>query len=196
MKHEENHQEWHNTTSKDKRERIALRNARWRMLELLKIEHVLNTMFILEYRLADHNFEKKLEEQLENDWSLDEPPCRVSMKNSGNKRMIERKGSWKHKVKPCDDLDGASRRDNAENLELQKRKDEASRTKNVTDEQLWKEKTRSLGWNNNKNYVMCILHQFKLMRSNRFGILLILVERIEERYCSTWEGLDGTTDGI
>ena len=42
--------------------------------------------------------------------------------------MIKRKRGWKHKVKPCDDLDGASRQDNAENLELQKRKDEASRT--------------------------------------------------------------------
>ena len=38
--------------------------------------------------------------------------------------MIERKRSWKHKVKPCDDLDGASRRDNAKNLDLWKRKDE------------------------------------------------------------------------
>ena len=31
-------------------------------------------------------------------------------------------------MKPCNDLDGASRRDNAENLELRKRKDEASRS--------------------------------------------------------------------
>ena len=31
-------------------------------------------------------------------------------------------------MKPCDDLDGASRQDNVENLELQKRKDEASQT--------------------------------------------------------------------
>ena len=53
---------------------------------------------------------------------LDEPSCRASMKNSGNKRMIERKRSWKYKVKPCNDLDGASRRDNRENLELQKEK--------------------------------------------------------------------------
>ena len=29
-------------------------------------------------------------------------------------------------MKPCDDLDGASRRNNAENLELRKRKDEAT----------------------------------------------------------------------
>ena len=50
------------------------------------------------------------------------------MKNSGNERMIERKRSWKHKVKPCDDLDGALRRYNQENLELRKRKDETSRT--------------------------------------------------------------------
>ena len=42
--------------------------------------------------------------------------------------MIERKRSCKHKVKPCNDLDGASRRDNRENLELRKREDEASRT--------------------------------------------------------------------
>ena len=43
---------------------------------------------------------------------------------------------------------------------------------------------------------MPILHQFKLMTSNGFGILLILVERIEKRYCSTWEGLQRTTGRI
>ena len=42
--------------------------------------------------------------------------------------MIERKRSWNNKVKPCNDLDGALRRYNRENLELRKRKDEASRT--------------------------------------------------------------------
>ena len=44
------------------------------------------------------------------------------MKNSGKKRMIKRRELEKHKVKPCDDLDEASRRDNAENMELRKRK--------------------------------------------------------------------------
>ena len=34
----------------------------------------------------------------------------------------------KEQGEPCDDLDEASRRDNAENLELRKRKDETSRT--------------------------------------------------------------------
>ena len=36
--------------------------------------------------------------------------------------MIEIKRSWKHKVKPCNDLGGASRRDNRENLELRRKK--------------------------------------------------------------------------
>ena len=110
--------------------------------------------------------------------------------------MIERKRSWKNKVKPCDDLDGASRRDNVENLELRKRKDEASRTeKNYMMNNSIKKKLDYL-WNNNKNYVMRILHQFKLMTSNRFGILLIPIERIKRDIAETWEGIDGTTDGI
>ena len=64
------------------------------------------------------------------------------------------------------------------------------------DEQLWKEETRSLGWNNNKNYGMRILHQFKLMTNNGFGILLILIEMIKSDIAQTWEGIDGTTGGI
>ena len=40
-------------------------------------------------------------------------------------------------------------------------------------------KNKSLGGNKDKNYVMRILHQYKLMTSNGFDILLILVERIK-----------------
>ena len=43
---------------------------------------------------------------------------------------------------------------------------------------------------------MPILHQFKLMTSNGFGRLLILVERIKRDIAQTWEGIDGTTGGI
>ena len=39
--------------------------------------------------------------------------------------------------------------------------------------------------NKNKNYIMLNLHQFKLMTSNGFGILLILVERIKIDIAST-----------
>ena len=43
---------------------------------------------------------------------------------------------------------------------------------------------------------MRILHQYKLMTSNRFGILLIPVERIKRDIVQTWEAIDGTTGGI
>ena len=48
-------------------ERIVLRNARWKMLELLKTRHVLNIMFILEYSLTDLDSKRNLEEQLKNE---------------------------------------------------------------------------------------------------------------------------------
>ena len=95
-----NCQEWHNTISKDKIERIALQNARWRILELLPQEFW-RTIREWKESLTNHHVE---------------PPWRTPVK----KRMIERKRSWQHKVKPCDDLDGASRWDNRESLELQK----------------------------------------------------------------------------
>ena len=43
---------------------------------------------------------------------------------------------------------------------------------------------------------MPILHQFKLMTSNGFGILLILVERINVDIAQTLEGLQQTTGRI
>ena len=43
---------------------------------------------------------------------------------------------------------------------------------------------------------MRILHQFKLMTSNGFGILLILVERIKIDIAQTCEGLHRTTGRI
>ena len=43
---------------------------------------------------------------------------------------------------------------------------------------------------------MRILHQFKLMTSNGFGILLILVERIKRDIAQTWEKLEQTPSRI
>ena len=117
-----NCQEWHNTTSKYKIERITLTNARWRMLELLKTKHVLSTMLPLSIAWQIITLREILKNNCRMKRTLDEPSCRASMKNSGNKRMIKRKRSWQHKVKPCDDLDGASRWYNRENLELRKEK--------------------------------------------------------------------------
>ena len=125
-----------------------------------------------------------LREMLKNNWRmkriLDGPPCRASMKNSGNKRMIKEREVEKHKVKPCNDLDGASRWYNRENLELRKRKRWNTRTENYfIMNNLRKKRIESPRGNKNKIYCMLILHQIKLMTSNGFGILLILIERIK-----------------
>ena len=86
---------WHNTTSKDKRERIALRSARWRMLELLKTKHVLSTMFNFEYSLEDHNFERNLEKQLKNERN----PWRTTMLSPRRTPVKRIKSSRRNKNK-------------------------------------------------------------------------------------------------
>ena len=43
---------------------------------------------------------------------------------------------------------------------------------------------------------MLILHQFRLMTSNGFGMPLILVERIKIDIAQTWEGLQQATGRI
>ena len=43
---------------------------------------------------------------------------------------------------------------------------------------------------------MLIIHQLKLMISNGFDILLILLERIKIDIAPTWEGLQQTTGRI
>ena len=98
-----NCQEWYNTISRDKVGRIALQNARRRILELLRKNMCWAPCLFLEYSLADLNFKRKLKEQMKNEKN----PWRTTMlslrENSGNKRMIKRKRSWQHKVKPCND---------------------------------------------------------------------------------------------
>ena len=117
---------------------------------------------------------------------LDEPPCRASMKNSGNKRMIERKGSWKHKVKPCDYLEGASRWYNWENLELQKEKMNNKKPRIYSSWIISVKRIESPRGNKKKIYCMLILHQIKLMTSNGFGILLILIKGLKRDIAPTW----------
>ena len=82
-----NYQEWHNTTSKDMRERIALRIARWRKLELLRNESWWTLREGIKSLMNYHV----------------EPLWRTPV----NKRITKMKRSWKHKVKPCNDLDGS-----------------------------------------------------------------------------------------
>ena len=86
-------------------------------------------MFNLGCSLADHDSERKTWRTIE-EWKESlmnhhvEPPVNKRMKRIG--------------FKPWNDLDGSSWRDNAENLALQKRKDEAIETENWYDEPLRK----------------------------------------------------------
>mgnify|MGYP005844622505 CR=1 FL=1 len=55
----------------------------------------------------------------------------------------------------------------------------------------------SLGWNKNKIYCMLILHQIKLMTSNGFRILLILLEKgLRSDISQTCEGLHEPPVGL
>ena len=159
MNHEHNGKlpRWHHTTSNDKVERIALRNARWRMLELLKQDMCWTPCLILS--IAWQILTPR--EILKNNWRmnriLDEPPCRASMKNFCNKRMIKRSEGWKNNIDALQWLDEALRRDKVE-------------TWNSGRKEL-----NHLKENKNKIYCMFILHQLNLMISNGFGILLILI---------------------
>ena len=53
---------------------------------------------------------------------LDEPPCRASMKNFGKTDYRKELKVEKNKIEALQLLDGALRRDKAENLELRKGK--------------------------------------------------------------------------
>ena len=85
---------------------IALRIARWRNLSSLE-------------KNVDEHFKKEYK-------SLMNHHERTFMKNSGNKKMIKRKEREVENTRwnPCNDLDGATRRDNWESLELREKKDE------------------------------------------------------------------------
>ena len=86
-----NYQEWHNTTSKDEIERTTLR---------MQDEECLNSskqnmcwapclFWSMAWRIITSREILKNNSRMKG--ILDEPSCRASMKNSGNKRMIKRK---------------------------------------------------------------------------------------------------------
>ena len=124
-----NHETWREIINNDitppqrmRHERIAVRNARWRILELLKTNMCWAPCLILSIAWQIITSRDMLKNNWRMEWILDEPPCRTSMKNSGNKMMIKRKKSWKHKVKPCNDLDGSPWCYNWESLEFREKK--------------------------------------------------------------------------
>ena len=134
-----NYQEWHNTTSNDTVEGIALLIARWRKLELLWKESWWTLLEGIK-SLMNH---------------LVEPPWRTPV----NKRITKIKRSWKHKVKPCNDLDGSPWWYNWESLEPREEKIKHLEPRMWYDEPLRNAANELTQRNKNNNYIMLIPHQ-------------------------------------
>ena len=167
-----NYQEWHNTTSNDTVERISLRIARWRMLELLWKESWWTLREEIE-SLINHHVK---------------PPWRTPVRKEWTTKMKDKR----IRLKPCNDLDGSSWWYNWNNFELRK-----ERWTTWTENLMNLRNSELITWkNNSKDYAMRILHQFKLMTNNGFGILLILKERIKIDIATTWECLQRNIGGI
>ena len=132
-----------------------------------------------------------LDELLKNELNHEEPPWRTPVTKGWWHRMKDEGIRWA--LRWCR---WRFRRDGRGNLNSGKEKMKTLGTRIFSSRTNSEGRDYSLGWNKNKIYCMLILHQIKLMTSNGFGILLILVERIKRDIAQTWEGIDGTTGGI
>ena len=125
---------------------------------------------------------------------LDESPCRASMKNSGNKGMIKRKGKLKRTPgEALQWLDEALKWYNWNNLELRKEK--------WTNEIKNYDESPEKGINHldetRIRITLCLAFtHLDWWQATDFCILLILVERIKIDMAQTWEGLRRTTGRI
>ena len=128
---------------------------------------------------------------------LDEPPCRASMKNSGNKRMIKRNGNLKRTPgETLQWLDEALKWYNWNNLERRKEK-----MNNLEPIVWYHERTPEEGINHLEEtrirITLCLgFTNLDWWQATDLGILLILVERIKIDIAQTWEGLQWFADRI
>ena len=130
-----NYQEWHNTTSNYTEEIIALRIARWRILELPRNE----SQWILREGIK----------------SLMKPSCRTSMKNS-DKQRNKKKEKLKTQGESLQWFRWISVIIRAWNSRKERR---ALETKNLLIVNKLQKKRLTYGWNKNKNYIMLNLHR-------------------------------------
>ena len=117
----------------------------------------------------------------------------TTMKNSGNESM--RSERWKNKIQGLRWIRW-SWNDMIEIAWMSGKQDEQLRTEIM----IWwtssRQRIKSPWRNKNKNYVMHLLHQFKLMTTKGFGILLILVGKIKRDLAQAWVNLQRTTGRI
>ena len=107
---------------------------------------------------------KNLDELLKNELNHEEPPWRTPVTKDDE-------------IKACDDLNGGSEKIAEEKLNSGKEKMKTLGTRIYSSRTNSEGRDYSLWENKNKIYCMPILHQVKLMTSNGFRILLILLEK-------------------
>ena len=94
---------------------------------------------------------------------LDEPSCRTFMKNSDKQKNDQTERKMRRvRLKPCNDQMKLSN-EIKRKLGTPEKKDETNETENFKG---LRNKELITWMNKNKNYVMLILHQFKLMTNN------------------------------
>ena len=140
-----------NSTSKENGELIALRDAR---------------------RKDTWTPPTKSWWDLKNGLNREEPPWRTPVTKGWWDRMKDERIRWALRL-----FRWRIRRNDWANLNSGKEKMKTLGTRIYSSRTNSKGRDYSLGWNKNKIYCMLILHQIKLMTSNGFRILLILLEK-------------------
>ena len=115
---------------------------------------------------------KNLDEHLKNELNHEEPPWRTPVTKGWWDRMKDERIRWALRW-----FRWRFRRNGRGNLNSGKEKMKTLGTRIYSSRTNSEGRDYSLGWNKNKIYCMLILHQIKLMTSNGFCILLILLEK-------------------
>ena len=110
--------------------------------------------------------------------------------------MIKRKRSWKHKVKPCNDLDGASGRYNEKTLNSGKEKMKHLEPRMWHDEQLRKEEIDHLEEIRIRFIVCLSFIKLNWWQAMDFSYYLFFLKRIEKWHIANLRRSSWTTGWI
>ena len=115
---------------------------------------------------------KNLDEHLKNELNHEEPPWRTPVTKGWRDKMKDERTRWALRW-----FSLRFRRNGRGNWTPEKKKMKTLGPRIYSSRTNSEGRNYSLGWNKNKIYCMLILHQIKLMTSNGFRILLILLEK-------------------
>ena len=135
--------------------------------------------------------QQNLDELLKNELNHEDPPWRTPVTKGWWDRMKDERIRWALRR-----FRWRFRRNDRGKLNSGKEKMKTLGTRIYSSRTNSEGKDYSLGWNKNKIYCMLILHQIKLMTSNGFCILLILLEKIKGNVAQNLRKSSWTTGRI